>query len=258
MADPRLEIYDIMACNVYWDFRNTGLGQEQHKFLVSFYPTGGVPVPELIESITAYGPNGYEVSFENQLFTGLNRNGHIYDRTTNGHWYMVNLDTGFMPEGEYVIEAKGKDGRVTRKSRYQKSAPGRALVGAYRECQQAMYDAYSPGQGDVLSGPPAVRHDARISWKTLKELTGQDGYYIFRLSEGANQKEFDTQNLFWWDNIFLERMANPTAGLNRSEVRVGNPLEAGKSYVYFTEITDSNAMGETNICIFQPYQSFRA
>jgi tRNA G18 (ribose-2'-O)-methylase SpoU len=47
MTKPTIEIYDIMACNVYMDFENTGLQKEQHKFLVAFFPTGGAPLPEL-------------------------------------------------------------------------------------------------------------------------------------------------------------------------------------------------------------------
>ncbi len=38
---------------------------------------------------------------------------------------------------------------------------------------------------------------------------------------------------------------------------VQTELKPDTSYVYFTELTDGNSMGGTNICIFQPYQSFR-
>jgi hypothetical protein len=246
-----------MACNVYWDFDTPGLGKEQHKFLIAFYPTGGAPVPELIETITARGPGGYSVEIANQPFTGLNKNGHIHDRTTQSHWYMINLDTGFMPEGTYEIEVVGRDGTRTSKSRLQRTAPGAALVSAYKENRQRIYDSFSPGQGAELA-PAAPRSQVAVKWSSLKELAGQDAYYIFRVSQGASIKEFDTQRLTWWDNIFLQRAANPTAGLNRDQVAIGAELTSGKPYVYFTEITDSNAMGETNMCIFQPHQSFRA
>ena len=254
---PTLEIYDIMACNVYWDFETPGIGKEQHKFLVAFYPTGGPPVPELIEKLTARGPDGYAVEIKNQAFTGINKNGHIYDRTTQSHWYMLNLDTGFMKEGEYTIEVIGRDGTRCSKSRMQRDAPGRRLVGAYEEHRQRIYESFSPGQGDVLSaeGP---RKGVGVKWSSLKELAGQDAYYIFRVSQGASIKEFNTQRLHWWDNIFLQRMGEPTAGLNRDQVVIAAELDPGTPYVYFTEITDSNAMGDTNICIFQPHQSFRA
>jgi hypothetical protein len=64
------------------------------------------------------------------------------------------------------------------------------------------------------------------------------------------------QKLHWWDNIFVERFSKPDAGLNRGGVVIGKELKPKTSYAYFNEITDSNAMGETNICIFQPHQVF--
>ena len=93
MAESTVRIFDIMACNVYWDFDGSPLPREQHKFLVSFYPTKGAPTPELIDSIVAYGPDGYRVEFANQRFTPDNKNGYIYDRTLDYYWYMVNLAT---------------------------------------------------------------------------------------------------------------------------------------------------------------------
>ena len=60
------------------------------------------------------------------------------------------------------------------------------------------------------------------------------------------------------DNIFLQHATDPTAGLNRDQVVIGAELASNRPYVYFTEITESNAMGDTNMCIFQPHQSFRA
>jgi hypothetical protein len=258
MGAGNVQIYDIMACNVYWDFETPGTPKEQHKFLVAFYPTGGAPLPELIQSITAYGPDGYKVDVANQTFTGVNKNGHIFDRTTNSHWYMVNLDTGFMKPGEYKIEVVTKDGKVVSKSRLQQDEPSKALVGSYLKNRGRIYESFSPGQGGALK-PGAPRDKVEIRWSSLKTLADQDAYYIFRLSAGTNGKEFDTQNLHWWDNIFVQRAGGDAkAGLNRDKVLCTNALEAGKPYVYFTEITDSNAMGETNICVFQPHQSFRA
>ncbi|KHL12135.1 hypothetical protein CLV56_3482 [Mumia flava] len=257
MADGRLQIFDIMACNVYWDFGTPGVGKEQHKFLVALFPTGGAPAPELVERITARGPDGYAVEIANQPFTAANKNGHIYDRTTDAHWYMLNLDAGFMPAGEYTIEVRGRDGSVTTMSRVQEDGPTKAIVEAYVENRQALYDSYSPGQGDVLD-EDAPREAVDITWTSLKDLAGQDAYAIFRLSAGSNGLEFDTQNLHWWDNIFLQRATDPTAGLNRDRVTVTSPFARDTPYVYFTELTDGNAMGQTNICVFQPHQSFRA
>lgn len=257
MAEEKVEIYDIMACNVFWNFPNTGLPQEQHKFLVAFHPTGGRPVPELIDSIVARGPNGYKAEIANQTFTAENRNGHIYDRTTNSHWYMINLSSGFMEEGEYTVEVTGKDGKVRTMSRHQKDAPGQALLAAYRKVEDRIHNSYRPENGSQLPDGTALEN-LKVSWSPLSELAGRDAFYIFRLAKGRNAKEFDTQNLTWWDNIFLQRVTDdPQAGLNRSSVTITSALEPDTAYCHFTEITDSNAMGETNMCIFQPHQTFR-
>lgn len=257
MAKEKIEIYDIMACNVFWNFPNTGLPQEQHKFLVAFHPTGGRPVPELIESIRAKGPDGYEQEIANQTFTAANCNGHIFDRTTNSHWYMLNLATGFMKEGKYTIEVTGKDGVVRTMSRFQKDAPGQALVTAYRQAEKDIHNSFQPADGSQLPVGSPLK-DLQITWTPLSELTGQDAYYILRLSEGRNAREFDTQNLAWWDNIFLQRFTlDPKAGLNRTGVTISSELKPDTAYCHFTEITDSNAMGDTNMCIFQPHQTFR-
>jgi hypothetical protein len=192
MGAGNVQIYDIMACNVYWDFETPGTPKEQQKFLVAFYPTGGAPLPELVQSITAFGPNGYRVEIANQTFTGVNKNGHIYDRTTNSHWYMVNLDIGFMEPGEYTIEVLKKDGGIVSKSRIQKDEPSRALVASYLKNRGRIYESFSPGQGATLK-PEVSRDKLEIAWSSLKTLADQDAYYIFRLSQGTNGKEFDTR-----------------------------------------------------------------
>jgi hypothetical protein len=253
MSNGKVEIYDLMACNVYMDFV-TDLPKEQHKFLIAFHPTGGDPLPELIESITARGPNGYSVQMSNQRYTPVNRDGWIFDRTTNSHWYMTNLHTGFMAPGEYVIEVKAKDGSTKSISRVQDNAPSDALMAAYRKSQDELAASWAPARGELVEGG---LKDITIQCKAIQALTGQDAYYVFRLSEGKSGKEFDTQNLVWWDNIFLQRFTDPKAGLNRNKLTVQTVLEPGKHYVYFTELTDGNSMGGTNICVFQPHQTFR-
>lgn len=254
MTTPLVKMYDIMACNVYMDF-DTPLNKEQHKFLVAFYPTGGAPIPELVDTITAYGPDGYRVEIKNQEFTGLNRNGWIYDRTTNGHWYMVNLDTGFMKEGKYTIEVRAKDGSIHSMSRQQDNAPSRALVSAYLRNRDSILASFAPSAKHPFEKGQNLRN-VRVSWSTLKSLGGPDSYSIYRLSEGRSGKEFNTQKLVWWDNIFVQRGTAPDAGKNRNQVVMDTELKAGTNYVYFVEVTDSNAMGQTNICIFQPHQTF--
>jgi hypothetical protein len=56
MAHGEVNIFDIMACNVYWDFKNSPMPKETHTFLVALFPTPGKVTPDLIDQITAYGP----------------------------------------------------------------------------------------------------------------------------------------------------------------------------------------------------------
>ena len=257
---PVVKIYDIMACNVYVDFDNsyvpTKIKRQQHKFLIAFYPTSGVPTPELIDSITAYGPDGYKIDFAvNQKHDAKNKNGYIYDPVPDAYWYMVNLDSGFMKEGEYKIEVKCKNGDVVSASRIQKNAPSDAFVAAYLKNKKILNSSYSPSQTKKLK-PGTPLKDIKVTW-TTKEMASLYAYYIFRLSEGKKISDFDTQKLVWWDNIFRQRLTGRTnAGLEKGEVIIEAELKPKTSYVYFVEMTDSNIMGDTNICIFQPHQIF--
>jgi hypothetical protein len=259
-ATPQVKIFDIMACNVYVDFDNsyvpTKIKRQQHKFLVAFYPTPGVPTPELIDTITAYGPDGYKVDFAvNQKHDAKNKNGYIYDRTTDGYWYMVNLDSGFMKEGEYKIEVKCKNGDIVSASRIQKNAPSDEMVAAYLKNKKKLNNSYFPSKTKKLK-PGTPLTNVKVTWAT-KEMAHLYAYYIFRLSEGKKISDFDTQNLVWWDNIFRQRLTGRTiAGLERGEVTIDAELKPKTGYVYFVEMTDSNKMGDTNICIFQPHQIF--
>ncbi|MFJ6676631.1 hypothetical protein ACIQMJ_36495 [Actinosynnema sp. NPDC091369] len=140
-----VRIYDIMACNVYWDFDGSDLPREQHKFLVSFHPTD-TPTPELVESIVATGPGGYRVEFADEPFTQRNLNGHIHDSALGFHWYMVNLPTGYLPEGEYTIEVTAKDGAVTRRSRVQRQESTDRIVPVYREHRARLLDSFTPSR----------------------------------------------------------------------------------------------------------------
>lgn len=255
MSSETVKIYDLMACNVYMDF-DTPLPKEQHKFLVAFYPTGGRPVHELIETITAYGPNGYQVDIANQEYSRFNLNGWIFDRTTHAHWYMLNLTTGFMEAGEYRIVVQCKNGETVEISRVQDNASTDTLMTAYLQYRETLQSSYHPGQNEVLPKGSTLSQ-VEVTCESLKALSGVDAYYIFRICEAASAKEYDPQNLYWWDNIFLQRMTDPEAGKNRNNVVLGAELHANTAYTYFCELTDSNLMGGTNICIFQPYQTFR-
>lgn len=255
MTHPTVEIYDLMACNVYMDFDDMRMQNAQHKFLVAFKPTGAEPVHEYIDSLTARGPGGYEATISNRTFTNENHDGHIFDRTTGAHWYMINIDGGFLESGEYTIEATLKDGSTRSISRVQDNEPGMQLLGAYLEHRDTLRESWNPAKGESLSDATAL-DSVTVSQASLKELSGVDAFHIFRMCEGAGRADWDTQHLYWWDNIFLQRMSDPDAGRNRNTVQVRTPLQPDTAYVYFTELTDSNQMGATNMCIFQPHQNF--
>ena len=257
MATPEVKIYDIMACNVYWDFDDSALQNEQHKFLISFYPTPGVPTPDLIQSIKAFGPGGYCVQFSQKMFTVINKNGWIYDPTIDYYWYMVNMHVGYMQEGEYVIEVTLKDGSVLKKSRVQKNAPGEKAIAAYLKHKEEILKSYKPSRVNPYPKDGALQ-DIKMSWKTLKDVAGIDSYSVTRLNEGSSSMQADVQKLIWWDNIYIQRVYQNdlTAGQNRSEVTVTTKLKPKTDYCYFVEITDGNVQSDANYCIFQPHQIF--
>jgi len=257
MEKTDVKIYDIMACNVYWDFENSVMPKETHKFLVALYPTPGVATPDLIESITACGPAGYEVKFKNEKYHHTSKNGWFYDPTTLGYWYMVNLPTGFMKEGSYTIEVKTKNGQCDRKSREQKSAPSDAAVSAYLKHRDEILESFSPSKTKPLPADSPLK-GIRCNWATLRDTAGLDAFYVFRFAQASIPTEFDGNNLTWFDNIYLQRLLNndPRAGLNRNEVIVKKEIQAKTPYGYFVEITDANIAGDANICIFQPHQFF--
>ena len=258
MTTPELKIYDIMACNVYWDFENSPMPKETHKMLVALYPTPGVAAPDHIEKITAYGPDGYEVSFVNEKYNIAKYNGWFYTPEIQNYWYMVNLPTGFLKEGEYTIEVVGKDGSVDTKSRTQDNGPSDAAVEAYLKNHDEVFDSFSPSKKQPLAGNAGLS-DIELKWSTLKDVADLDAFYVTRLCASSTPLEFDGNNLTLFDNIYYQRLVNndPTAGRNRNSVIVEKTLEPQTNYGYFVEITDANIGGEANICIFQPHQFFK-
>lgn len=257
MENKEIKIYDIMACNVYWDFENSVMPKETHKFLVALHPTPDAVTPDLIESITAYGPDGYEVQFKNEKYHHATKNGWFYDPQITNYWYMVNLPTGFMKEGEYTIEVKAKEGKGDKKSRIQRSAPSDAAVSAYLKNHEQIFNSFFPSKTKSISAG-APLSNIKYSWSTLKDVADLDAFYVFRLAQASIPTEFDGNNLTWFDNIYLQRIMknDPKSGLNRNEVIVKKELKPKTPYGYFVEITDSNISGEANICIFQPHQFF--
>lgn len=258
MTETELNIYDIMACNVYWDFDGSRMPKETHKMLVAMYPTPGVVAPDLIEKIVAYGPDGYEVAFKNQKYNNVDLNGWFYTPEIQNYWYMVNLPTGFLKEGQYTIEVTCKDGRVVSKSRLQDNAPADAAVEAYLKNHDEVFESFAPSKKNPLASGAGLK-DIKMSWKTLKDVAGLDAFYVTRLAEASTTSEFDGNQLTFFDNIYYERLMtnNALAGQNRNAVVVGKELKPGTDYGYFVEITDANVGGEANICIFQQHQFFK-
>jgi len=205
-AEKLIRIFDIMAANVYWDFESkTSHNPKQHKFLVSFYPTGEQAIPDLLESITAYNEDkSYVVKFNvTQKFTAENLHGWIHDATNNTYWYMVNIDDpnsgeeGFLPAGKYTIEVKGKDGSVAIASRVQDNEPLKKMLATYTQHREEIKSSFKPEK---------TENGLKVNWKGINDFDGPDGYYIFRLAKGQSAETFDTQNLVWWDNIFVEAL----------------------------------------------------
>lgn len=258
MENVEIKIFDIMACNVYWDFEDSRMPKETHKFLVALYPTPGVVAPEMIEKIVAYGPGGYQVNFRNEIYNNDDLNGWFYDPKIPNYWYMVNLPTGFMKEGEYTIEITCKDGKVVKKSRIQKNAPSDAMVTSYLKHWDEIFNSFSPSKKNPMKKGDSLKN-IKCSWKTLKDVDNHDAFYVYRLAESAIPKEFNGNKLVWFDNIYMQRLMNNDAktGLNRGEVIIETELKPDTSYGYFVEITDGNIAGDANICIFQPHQFFK-
>ena len=257
MAKNEVKIFDIMACNVYWDFESSIMPKETHKFLVAFLPTPGEATPDMIETLIAYGPDGYEVKFKNEKYENLGKNGWFIDKRIGNYWYMVNLPDGFMKEGEYTIEVKTKDGQSDKKSRLQRNAPSDTAVEAYLKNRERIINSFSPSPTRPLAADSSLK-DIACRWDTLKDAAGLDAYYVYRLCQASTPMEFDGNNLTWFDNIYLQRLTGKGdhSGLNRGEVVVKKELQGQTTYGYFVEITDANISGEANICIFQPHQFF--
>lgn len=252
-----LQVYGIMACNIYWDFDTPGGIQERHKFIISFFPTPGYYTPALIESITAYGPDGYHIDFaKDQVYSARNTNGFIFDTANQNFIYMVNVDGGFIPEGEYTIKVLGKNGELIRRSRRQDNEASHRLVNTYLRRKLELYDSFSPSRLNPL---PADSNLSSIScsWNTLKETDDVDAFYMLRLAEAATPESFNTHKLVWWDNMYLDRARGQMdAALNRNTVKIPRSLKPATSYGYFVEIADSNVHEDTNVTIYQPHHFF--
>jgi hypothetical protein len=156
---------------------------------------------------------------------------------------MLNVPTGYLDEGTYTIEVTTKTGEVLSRSRQQRNASTEAYVASYLANRQRILDSFGP-----------------TSWPTLASLGGPDAYYVYRLGKARSLREFNTQQLAWWDNIYIQRArgVDEQAGRNKGAVTLPFELEPGTSYGHFVEITDGNVQSDANICVFQPHYFFTA
>ncbi len=255
-AESQLKIFDIQACNVYMDFDHSTLKKEQHKFVISFYPTPDVETPELIENITAYGPDGYKVELKNEKFSKANLNGWVKNPASNSYYYSVYRPIGFMKEGEYTLEVKGKDGSVIKQSRVQSNVSTETAMKFYKANKEKLLQSYKPSKVHPMSSNEELM-GLTLSRATMKDLGGPDAYYLTYLYKAASGAQATADNVIWWDNVFVQRAAgNVQAGFNRGEVTVTKELAPKTTYAYFVETSDANKQSETNYCIFQPHQVF--
>lgn len=246
------ELYDLMACNVYWDFGEYPGGKCQHKYLfaVAAPPNGFDPI--CVEKIVAYGPNGFQTEIANERFVQKTANGYIHDARFGNYWYMKNMRGHFMEAGEHVIEVTFKNGKKSSISRIQDGEASDALYHSYLEAKPKI--KFSP-TSTLPAGTDLSKVEA--SWTSLKSLGGIDAFYIFRLAKAERSDDFDIQNLTWWDNVFVKRLTDPMTGQNKDRILIEETLEHDTGYGWWVEVTDSNRMGGSNLCCFQPVQLFR-
>jgi len=150
---------------------------------------------------------------------------------------MIYDTQGFLKEGQYQITVTRNNGKVLQMSKTLKF--NRALLEAYLKTPKTFVP-----QGNVVPDATGLL----LQWLTI---TGMDAYYCSRVQQVG--KDFATGNVHF-DNIFLR---GGRAGFNQKEIRVTAPLEKDKSYVWFTEILDSNRLREVNMAIFLEFQFFQ-
>jgi hypothetical protein len=241
-----LEISNFIACNVYWDFGNCPGTERQHKYLFSIAAGEDEFHPRYVRNITVHGPNNLKAEIGNHFFTRKFADGDFYDSSNGNYWYMKNVRSGFLTPGEYTVEITLKNGAVSSISRIQDDGPCGELLRPYLENKQSL--EYYP-VGELESPTELSRIECR--WSSLKEVSGVDAYYIFRLSAIEAWWTF-IQDLVFRNNDFFEERGN----LNRSSMLIKKTLQADTVYAWWVEIRDAPRMEKTNICILQPIHTF--
>ncbi len=166
------ELYDLMACNVYWDFGEYPGGKCQHKYLfaVAAPPNGFDPI--CVEKIVAYGPNGFQTEIANERFVQKTANGYIHDARFGNYWYMKNMRGHFMEAGEHVIEVTFKNGKKSSISRIQDGEASDALYHSYLEAKpkdQVLADEHAPGGDRPVEGGGEL-DIAEVAWRNRRVL----------------------------------------------------------------------------------------
>ena len=251
ISEHSFEISDFMACNVYWDFGNCPGGERQHKYLFAIAATKDEFHPRCVKKIIVYGPNNLENEITNQFFTQKFEDGYIYDTLGGNYWYMKNMRNGFLEPGEYTIEVALKSGEVSTISRIQNNGPGDKLLEAYLKNKEKMvyYPTASLNSGTDLS-------KVKCRWSALRDLAGVDAFYIFRLAAVEAWWTF-IQDVVFPNEMFLRKIADPRLRLNKTSFLIEKALTPDTIYAWWTEICDSSKMGDINLCILQPIQTFR-
>ncbi|MBW2322136.1 MAG: hypothetical protein JRF41_01210, partial [Deltaproteobacteria bacterium] len=241
-ASGEPEIKDIVVCNVYWeDFKAMNLPYPRvSKFVVTF---GSAVSPDLMESISVKGPDGYTYDINLERYTTKNLNGYV--GTGNGIWFMGYDRRGFLKDGRYDITLKYKSGRITRKGRVMKYSS--EILDAYLKIKPE----FSP-TGHLPAG-------ADLSGITLKWTVapGIKAHYMTRIGTNRGSGNNWTKNFGWifQDTIFGYGTGNPyNRGINKGELKVDKTLKPGQWYLWFTEILDSDDFNKINIAIFCKYQ----
>jgi hypothetical protein len=246
-------ITDIVAAQIYWGF-GYGLPERQSKFVVLFDKMFGAAGTDNIASMYAEGPDGYRLEIKNQPYTYANGNGYLEEAMFNNYrWFMAFDRRGFLEDGTYTVTVEYKNGEESQMSRtlqYDDS-----LLSFYLANKDRI--VFSPTTvGNPAASPvdvSASQSPLEVKWTTLDSLGGPDAYYCLRIAEDTGSG-WGTQAVF--DNIFDASSSTPTAGLDKGSFSVTEGLKPNSSYLWFTEICDSNHYRDINVCIFQPLQQF--
>jgi hypothetical protein len=241
-ASGEPDIKNIVVCNVYWeDFKAVSLPYPGvSKFVVTF---GAAANPDLMESITVKGPEGYTYNISLKRYTTENLNGYL--GTADRIWFMGFDRRGFLKDGQYDITLAYKSGGVTRKGRVLKYSS--EILDAYLKIKPE----FSP-TGHVPAG--ASLSDITLKWTVVP---GVEAHYMTRIGTNRNSRDNWTTSFGWifQDTIFGYGTGNPSnRGINKGELKVEKTLKPGRQYLWFTEILDSDDFNKINIAIFLKYQ----